>query len=91
MNYSRHLTLRDVEDPEIRVILSGQQFNAKTLAAEEASDKAKKAEESKAHAAKVLAQLVRNQKEIEQLRELHLLQLKHINRVSLLLFCFFLA
>ncbi|KAJ1539976.1 Nitrogen permease reactivator protein [Cladochytrium tenue] len=30
--------------------------------------------------ARVLAQMVRNQKEIEQLREIHLLQLKHITR-----------
>ncbi|KAJ3409332.1 hypothetical protein HDV05_004471, partial [Chytridiales sp. JEL 0842] len=57
MNYNRHLVIRDVEDPEIRVILAGNQFNAKTLAAEEASTASQKAEASKAHAARVLAQL----------------------------------
>ncbi|KAJ3193204.1 hypothetical protein HDU82_002894, partial [Entophlyctis luteolus] len=36
--------------------------------------------EAKIHHAKVLAQLVRNQKEIEQMREVHLLQQKYISR-----------
>ncbi|ORY45624.1 hypothetical protein BCR33DRAFT_171606 [Rhizoclosmatium globosum] len=39
-----------------------------------------KAKEAKIHHAKVLAQLVRNQKEIEQMREVHLLQQKYISR-----------
>ena len=34
MALSRNLQLRQVEDAEIRIILSGQEFNAKTLAAE---------------------------------------------------------
>ncbi|KAJ3072800.1 hypothetical protein HDU98_002879 [Podochytrium sp. JEL0797] len=41
-------------------------------------------DEAKIHHAKVLAQLVRNQKEIEQMREVHLLQQKYISRVHLL-------
>ena len=36
--------------------------------------------------AKVLAQMVRNQKEIEQLREEHLLKLTHITRVFIFFF-----
>ena len=34
MSLSRNLALRQVEDAEIRIILSGQEFNAKTMAAE---------------------------------------------------------
>jgi hypothetical protein len=34
MTLSRNLQLRQVEDAEIRIILSGQEFNTKTMAAE---------------------------------------------------------
>ena len=34
MTLSRNLALRQVEDAEIRIILSGQEFNTKTMAAE---------------------------------------------------------
>ncbi|KAJ3072754.1 hypothetical protein HDU99_002103 [Rhizoclosmatium hyalinum] len=80
MNLSRNVTLREVEDPEIRIILKGLDFNHKTAAEENMRTEALKAKEAKIHHAKVLAQLVRNQKEIEQMREVHLLQQKYISR-----------
>ena len=81
MNLGRNLILRDVEDAEIRIILSGKQFNARSLAEENAKTKALKAEAAKRYNRRVFEQLVVNQKEIEQLREEHLLQLKHMTRV----------
>ncbi|KAJ3343108.1 hypothetical protein HDU83_005813 [Entophlyctis luteolus] len=80
MNLSRNVTLRDVEDPEIRIILKGLDFNSKTFQEENLRTESLKAKEAKIHHAKVLAQLVRNQKEIEQMREVHLLQQKYISR-----------
>ncbi|KAJ3019956.1 UNVERIFIED_CONTAM: hypothetical protein HDU68_010419 [Siphonaria sp. JEL0065] len=80
MNLSRNVTLREVEDPEIRIILKGLDFNSKTALEENLRTEALKAKEAKIHHAKVLAQLVRNQKEIEQMREVHLLQQKYISR-----------
>ncbi|KAI8832426.1 nucleotide cyclase [Chytriomyces cf. hyalinus JEL632] len=80
LTLSRNVQLRDVEDPEIRVILKGLDFNSKTSAEEKLKTEALAAKEAKIHHAKVLAQLVRNQKEIEQLREIHLLQRKYISR-----------
>ncbi|KAJ3408507.1 hypothetical protein HDU80_005461 [Chytriomyces hyalinus] len=80
LTLSRNVQLREVEDPEIRVILKGLDFNSKTAAEEKLKTEALAAKEAKIHHAKVLAQLVRNQKEIEQLREVHLLQRKYISR-----------
>ncbi|KAJ3095459.1 hypothetical protein HK100_005829, partial [Physocladia obscura] len=80
MNLSRNVTLRDVEDPEIRIILKGLEFTHKTSCEENLRTEALKAKEAKIHHSKVLAQLVRNQKEIEQMREVHLLQQKYISR-----------
>ncbi|KAJ3122558.1 Receptor-type guanylate cyclase gcy-22 [Physocladia obscura] len=80
MNLSRNVTLRDVEDPEIRIILKGLEFTHKTSCEENLRTEALKAKEAKIHHSKVLAQLVRNQKEIEQMREIHLLQQKYISR-----------
>ncbi|KAJ3299021.1 Nitrogen permease regulator 2, partial [Blyttiomyces sp. JEL0837] len=80
LNYGRNLHIRDVEDPEIRIILKGFEFNNKTLNDEIMKTKQEKAEAAKLYHAQVLDLIVRNQKEIEQLREEHLLQLKHITR-----------
>ncbi|KAJ3072799.1 hypothetical protein HDU98_002878 [Podochytrium sp. JEL0797] len=71
---SRNLTLRDVEDPEIRVILKGLDFNKKTAAEESLKAQTLTQKEAKIYHAQVLEHLMRNQKEIEQLRELQLLQ-----------------
>ena len=81
MALGRNLILRDVEDAEIRIILSGKTFNTRSLAEENAKTKALKAEKAKEYNSRVFEQLVLNQKEIEQLREEHLLQLKHLTRV----------
>ncbi|KAJ3404398.1 hypothetical protein HDU80_002899 [Chytriomyces hyalinus] len=80
MKLMRNLTLREVEDPEIRIILKGLDMNAKTAADERLRTEALHQKEEKMHRSKMLAQLTRNQKEIEQMRELHLLQQKYIAR-----------
>ncbi|KAJ3109165.1 hypothetical protein HDU97_008564 [Phlyctochytrium planicorne] len=80
LKLTRNLTLREVEDPELRIIISGHDFNSKTLAAENAKTNAVKAEETRVFNAKVFSQLVRNTKEIEQLREIHLMRLKHTTK-----------
>ncbi|KAJ3232236.1 hypothetical protein HDU81_003112 [Chytriomyces hyalinus] len=80
LTLSRNVQLREVEDQEIRVILKGLDFNSKTATEEKLKTEALEAKQAKIHHAKVLAQLVRNQKEIEQLREIHLLQRKYISR-----------
>ena len=86
MSLSRNLALRQVEDAEIRIILSGQEFNSKTMAAEKYKVKQEDLKNNKLFRAKVLAIMVRNQKEIEQLREEHLLTLTHITRVCIIIF-----
>ncbi|KAJ3237953.1 hypothetical protein HDU78_003792 [Chytriomyces hyalinus] len=80
MKLMRNLTLREVEDPEIRIILKGLDMNVKTAADERLRTEALHQKEEKMHRSKMLAQLTRNQKEIEQMRELHLLQQKYIGR-----------
>ncbi|TPX73049.1 hypothetical protein CcCBS67573_g05684 [Chytriomyces confervae] len=82
MKLMRNLTLREVEDPEIRIILKGLDMNVKTAADERLRTEALHQKEEKMHRSKMLAQLTRNQKEIEQMRELHLLQQKYIGRVE---------
>ncbi|TPX73050.1 hypothetical protein CcCBS67573_g05685 [Chytriomyces confervae] len=82
MDLSRHVVLRDVEDAEIRVILRGLEFNKRN--AREEGNRLKmlseryfgKVAESKVHKAKVLVLMNRNQLEIEQLRERHIVQRK---------------
>ncbi|KAI8851743.1 hypothetical protein BC829DRAFT_96160 [Chytridium lagenaria] len=83
---SRNITLRDIEDPELRIIISGKEYNDKAAAAENVRLKALKAEETKMTSARLFNQLVRNTKEIEQLREIHLLKLKHTTKVDLFAF-----
>ncbi|KAJ3212276.1 Nitrogen permease regulator 2 [Dinochytrium kinnereticum] len=80
MKLSRNLTLLDIEDPELRIITAGNDFNSLTLAAENAKMNAHKNEQTRIFNAKIFAQLVRNTKEIEQLREIHLLKLKHTTK-----------
>ncbi|KAJ3099890.1 hypothetical protein HDU97_002674 [Phlyctochytrium planicorne] len=77
---TRNLKLKEVEDPELRIIISGHEFNEKTLAAENAKIKAQTVEETRLMNAKIFSLLVRNTKEIEQLREIHLLKLKHTTK-----------
>jgi class 3 adenylate cyclase len=76
----RGTVIRDVEDPEIRIIVGGLDFNAKTMAEENAKTNAVKAEADKKFHAEVLAQLVINTKEIEQIREEHLVHHKYATR-----------
>ncbi|KAI8832609.1 hypothetical protein BJ741DRAFT_285738 [Chytriomyces cf. hyalinus JEL632] len=80
MDLSRHVVLRDVEDAEIRVILRGLEFNKRN--AKEEGDRLKmlSKKESKVHKAKVLVLMNRNQFEIEQLRERHIVQRKYTIR-----------
>ncbi|KAI8606969.1 hypothetical protein BC830DRAFT_1175854, partial [Chytriomyces sp. MP71] len=80
MKLVRNLTLREVEDEEIRIVLKGFDMNAKSVADERMRTEALRQKEEKLHRSRVLAQLTKNQKEIEQLRELHLLQQKYIAR-----------
>ncbi|KAJ3117416.1 hypothetical protein HDU96_006797 [Phlyctochytrium bullatum] len=80
LKLTRNLTLRDIEDPELRIIVQGQEFNSMTLAAENAKVNAQKSEDTRVFNAKMFSLLVRNTKEIEQLRELHLLNLKHVTK-----------
>ncbi|KAI8612097.1 hypothetical protein BC830DRAFT_601891 [Chytriomyces sp. MP71] len=77
---ARNVQLREVEDAEIRVVLRGLEFNEKTAADETARSEALIQKERKNHHARVLNQLMRNQKEIEQMREVHLLQQRYISR-----------
>jgi hypothetical protein len=77
----RGTVIRDVEDPEIRIIISGAEFNAKSMAEETGRTNAVKAEADKKFHAEVLAQLVINTKEIEQIREEHLIHHKYATRV----------
>jgi class 3 adenylate cyclase len=76
----RGTVIRDVEDPEIRIIISGAEFNAKSMAEENGRTNAVKAEADKKFHAEVLAQLVVNTKEIEQIREEHLIHHKYATR-----------
>ncbi|KAJ3019955.1 UNVERIFIED_CONTAM: hypothetical protein HDU68_010418 [Siphonaria sp. JEL0065] len=80
MELARNINLREVEDPEIRVILRGLDFNTKTSAEENLRTQALTQKEAKVHHARVLNQLMKNQKEIEQMREIHLLQQRYISR-----------
>ncbi|KAJ3212274.1 Nitrogen permease regulator 2 [Dinochytrium kinnereticum] len=77
---SRNIVLRDIEDPELRIIINGNEYNDKTLAAENAKMKVQTAEQTRVMNAKIFTQLVQNTKEIEQLREIHLLGLKHTTK-----------
>jgi hypothetical protein len=74
--------IRDVEDPEIRVIISGKDYNPETLSEENAKTNAVKAEADKKFHAMTLAQMVVNTKEIEHIREEHLVYHKYATRVS---------
>ncbi|KAJ3117417.1 Nitrogen permease reactivator protein [Phlyctochytrium bullatum] len=78
MKYARHIHLRDFEDAELRCMVDGKEFNEKTHAMDQAKTKAMMTEELRQLNLKIFAQLVRNTKEIEQLREIHILKLKHI-------------
>ncbi|KAJ3130811.1 Guanylate cyclase 2G, partial [Irineochytrium annulatum] len=81
MKLGRNLRLREVEDPEMRIVLNGHEFNAKTLAAESAKDKAILENEARILNSRIFSKMVINQKEIEQLREVHLLSLKQTTKV----------
>jgi hypothetical protein len=78
--FVRGVVIRDVEDPEIRIIVSGQEFNQRTMAEENAKTNATKAEADKKFHAQVLAQLVLDTKELEQMREEHLVHHKYATR-----------
>lgn len=80
MKLIRGVILRDVEDPEIRIILGGQDFNERTLAEENAKTDAWRAKNDKIFHAMVLAQMVINTKEIEHMREEHLVHHKYATR-----------
>ncbi|KAI8834384.1 hypothetical protein BJ741DRAFT_609819 [Chytriomyces cf. hyalinus JEL632] len=80
MDLSRNVVLRDVEDAEIRVILRGLDFNKRNAKEEEHRLKLLSEKESKVHKAKVLVLMNRNQLEIEQLRERHIVQRKYTIR-----------
>ncbi|KAJ3117418.1 hypothetical protein HDU96_006799 [Phlyctochytrium bullatum] len=80
IKYNRNIVIRAIEDKELRILAAGHEFNDKTLAAENAKIKALEAEETRAMDAKIFSMLVRNNKEIEQLREVHLLKLKHTTK-----------
>ncbi|KAI8851740.1 hypothetical protein BC829DRAFT_96113 [Chytridium lagenaria] len=80
MKLTRNLTLKEIEDNELRVLVAGNEFNSITLAAETSKANAQKNEETRLFTATVFSQLVRNTKEIEQLREIHLLKLKHTTK-----------
>ncbi|KAJ3099891.1 Nitrogen permease regulator 2 [Phlyctochytrium planicorne] len=81
LKLTRHLVLKEVEDPELRLIISGKQVNERTLAADSAKAKADHSEAIRLFNAKVVSLLVRNTKEIEQLREAHLLNMKHTSKI----------
>ncbi|KAJ3237952.1 Nitrogen permease regulator 2 [Chytriomyces hyalinus] len=80
MDLSRHVVLRDVEDAEIRVILRGLEFNKRNAKEERNRLTMLSEKEAKVHKAKVLVLMNRNQLEIEQLRERHIVQRKFTMR-----------
>ncbi|KAJ3212275.1 Nitrogen permease regulator 2 [Dinochytrium kinnereticum] len=81
MTLARNIQIRDVEDPELRCIAAGLDFNAKYQAQDAAKMKVIMEEERRVLNAKIFSQVVRDTKEIEQLREIHLLKIKNMGKV----------
>ncbi|TPX62652.1 hypothetical protein PhCBS80983_g00286 [Powellomyces hirtus] len=79
MTLFRGLLLQETEDPQLLTYLNTGSFNASTAAWDKAA--ADKAEGDKMHQAKLLQLKLRMQKEVEQLREEHLMRLKHMMKI----------
>ncbi|KAJ3159059.1 Guanylate cyclase 2G [Geranomyces michiganensis] len=79
MSLFRTLILQETEDPDLREYLRTGKFN--TSADKTDSQSSIMQEADKMHQAKILQLKLRMQKEVEQLREEHLMRLKHMMKI----------